>query len=51
MKKVDIYICSKPLQYLNICGIPAANDNPKVLIICDAFYKAYDFAENIRKSG
>lgn len=49
MKKVDLYICSKPLQYLNICGIPSKNTNYKILIICDAFYKSSEFSENIRK--
>ena len=49
MAKVDIYICSKPLQYLNICNTPMHGDNKKILIICDAFYKSYEFSQNIRK--
>lgn len=48
MGKVDIYICSKPLQYLNICNIPMSETYCKVLIICDTFYKAKEFSDNIR---
>lgn len=50
MKKIDVFICSKPLQYLNICNIPTSYSNNKILIICDAFYKAQEFANNIRKN-
>lgn len=49
MKKVNIFICSKPLQYLNICNIPVTDSNKKILVICDAFNKALDFTDNIRK--
>ena len=49
MKKVDIYICSKPLQYFNICNIPKTGGNKQVLVICDVFYRALDFADNVRK--
>ena len=50
MSKVDIYICSKPLQYLNICNIPSLDgNNKKILIICNTFYKASIFADNIRE--
>lgn len=49
MGKVDFYICSKPLQYLNICNIPMEDSNKKILIVCDAFSHAHEFAENIRR--
>lgn len=49
MSKVDIYICSKPLQYLNICNIPSSGNNKKILIVCDAFYKALEFTDSIRE--
>ena len=47
-EKVDIYICSKPLQYLNICNIPNCSTNKKILIVQNAFYKAAEFSNNIR---
>ena len=43
MKSVDIFICTKPLQYINLCNIPTDESNSKILIIIDAFYKESEF--------
>lgn len=32
MKSVDIFICTKPLQYINLCNIPTDESNSKILI-------------------
>ena len=51
MKSVDIFICTKPLQYINLCNIPTDESNSKILIIIDAFYKASEFSKYIAKKS
>lgn len=50
MKSVDIFICTKPLQYINLCNIPTDESNSKILIIIDAFYKASEFSKYIENN-
>lgn len=48
---MDIYVCSKPLQYFNIRNIPHLETFSKhrTLIILGSFYDSKKFAINIRK--
>ena len=49
--KIDLYICSKPLQYLNICNIPCSESvqQKKFLLVYGVFYDSVNFTNNIRK--
>src|ERR1700760_893611 len=48
---IDLFICTKPMQWLNIQNIPAFvnGDSKKILIIVANFPNVERFAENIRK--
>lgn len=49
--KVDLYYCSKPLQYVNLCNIPDVVTNPsnkKILLVYNAFMGAEQFVDNVR---
>lgn len=49
--KIDLYYCSKPLQYLNLCNIPdlRSKAKQKYLLIYGSFYGAEEFAGYIGK--
>ena len=47
-KKIDLFVCTKPLQYLNVLNIPLSdNGNMKILAIVQSFYKSAEFSENV----
>src|SRR5690606_17488845 len=46
-KRVNLFICSKPLQYFNARNIPVNNDYPNILIIEDNFIGANKLTEQI----
>ena len=51
MKKIDLFLCTKPLQYLNALNIPYKNNgHDKILLVVGQFYQAESFVENIKKS-
>ena len=50
MKKSDLYICSKPLQYFNLSNIPLNSETSnKILIIVGHFSNSREFADGVRQ--
>lgn len=50
MDKIDLFYCSKPLQYLNAQNIPFKdNSNKKILLLVRNFYQAKEFFENVKR--
>lgn len=49
-QRIDVYICSKPLQYFNVKNIGNVVDagGKRILIVVDAFQKAQEYVEKIR---
>lgn len=48
MKK-DLYVCSKPLQYLNVCNIPKRFHlaNSRILLLIGRFYEGETFCRGV----
>ena len=49
MKTIDVFLCSKPLQYFNVKNISCCRGNLNYLFLLKSFYKADDFAKKIIK--
>jgi hypothetical protein len=47
-KKVDMYVCSKPLQYFNVLNLPRNKSQKNILVIEDKFKDAHAFYESIK---
>lgn len=47
--KVNVFVCSKPLQYFNACNITPDNKHKNVLIIENRFKDADDFYKRVKE--
>lgn len=49
---VDVFVCSKPLQYLNLKNIPLeySSQRKKMLIIVNAFYGSHSFYKYVKET-
>lgn len=47
--KTDVFVCSKPLQYLNAKNIPHNSNHKRVLVIMPQFHEGVDFINKVRK--
>lgn len=46
--KVNMYVCSKPLQYFNVLNLPRDKAQKNILVIEDKFKDAYKFYESVK---
>jgi hypothetical protein len=49
--KLDAFVVTKPLQYINVLNINNSNSNGKILLLIDVFHNASSFFEEVNNSS